>query len=113
MDMKKIRELENGKNAKTPCICLTADVIRGARERYMAEGFDDYLTKPIDGRALERMLLDYLPKEKIVITKEEPKEEETEDQSELFAALSEVGVSTKTGLYFCQNEEMYRSILSE
>ena len=111
--MKKIRELENGKNAKTPCICLTADVIRGARERYMAEGFDDYLTKPIDGRALERMLLDYLPKEKIVITKEEPKEEETKDQSELFAALSEVGVSTKTGLYFCQNEEMYRSILSE
>ena len=111
--MKKIRELPSGKNAKTPCICLTADVIRGARERYMAEGFDDYLTKPIDGRALERMLLDYLPKEKIVITKEEPKEEETKEQSELFAALSEVGVSTKTGLYFCQNEEMYRSILSE
>ena len=113
--MKKIRELPSGKNTKTPVICLTADVIRGARERYMAEGFDGYLTKPVDGRALERMLLDYLPEEKIEIEKEPEKEEKKEEpQGEvLFEALREAGVNPKTGLYFCQNEEMYRAILSE
>ena len=28
---------------------LTADAISGAKERYISEGFDDYLTKPVDG----------------------------------------------------------------
>ena len=61
-----IRELESGKNKDNPVICLTADAIRGARERYIAEGFTDYLTKPIDGRSLERALSTYLPKDKII-----------------------------------------------
>ena len=113
--MKKIRELPSGKNSKTPVICLTADVIRGARERYMAEGFDDYLTKPVDARALERMLLDYLPEEKIEIEKEPEKEEKKEEAmgEGFLAALQKAGVNTKTGLHFCQNEEMYKAILSE
>ncbi len=63
--MKRIRAVENGPNKNTPVICLTADVIRGARDRYLEQGFDDYLTKPIDGAELEDMLLTYLPKEKV------------------------------------------------
>ncbi|MCR5339415.1 MAG: response regulator, partial [Lachnospiraceae bacterium] len=56
----KIREICKA-NLETPVICLTADAISGARERYIAEGFTDYLTKPVDGDALERMMLRYLP----------------------------------------------------
>ncbi|MBO4337320.1 MAG: response regulator, partial [Lachnospiraceae bacterium] len=41
--MKQIRKLESGKNAGTPVICLTADVVRGARDRYLEMGFNDYL----------------------------------------------------------------------
>ncbi|MBO4609035.1 MAG: response regulator [Lachnospiraceae bacterium] len=63
--LKIIRDLDSGLNAKTPIICLTADAIRGAKERYMAEGFDDYLTKPVEGKALEKMLISYLPAEKV------------------------------------------------
>ena len=46
-------------------ICLTANAVSGAREQYLAEGFDDYLTKPIDPGKLETMMLEYLPPEKI------------------------------------------------
>ncbi len=55
-------------NLDTPAVCLTANAIAGAREEYISEGFDDYLTKPIDPEKLESMLREYLPKEKISIS---------------------------------------------
>ena len=54
--MNKIRENRNNPNATTPFICLTADAVSGARERYIAEGFNDYLTKPIDSKLLKEMI---------------------------------------------------------
>ena len=59
--MHRIKANERGVNAQTPFICLTADVISGARERYLEEGFIDYLTKPINPRILEETLIKYLP----------------------------------------------------
>ena len=63
--LKTMRAQETNKNAATPVICLTADAIRGARDRYISEGFNDYLTKPVEGEALEKMLIEYLPEEKV------------------------------------------------
>ena len=56
-------ELEDNPNRKTPVISLTANAIAGSREMYIAEGFTDYLTKPVDSVKLENMILKYLPKE--------------------------------------------------
>ncbi len=63
--MHRIKEDVNSLNLDTPFICLTADAVMGARERYIAEGFDDYLTKPLEGRVLEEMLIRYLPEDKV------------------------------------------------
>ncbi|MCR5356034.1 MAG: response regulator, partial [Lachnospiraceae bacterium] len=60
-----IRRQDGGPNVRTPVICMTADAIIGARERYLSEGFDDYLSKPINSQELEQTMLKYLPKDKI------------------------------------------------
>lgn len=64
--LKELRARKNCVNKSTPVICLTANAVAGAREMYLAEGFDDYITKPIVGQKLEEMLIAYLPEDKVV-----------------------------------------------
>ncbi len=64
--LKIIRNGESSLNRETPIICLTADAIIGAKEHYMAEGFTDYLAKPINSHELEKMMLKYLPEDKVI-----------------------------------------------
>ena len=69
--LKRIRAQEEGCNRETPVICLTADAVQGARERYLAEGFTDYISKPVDAVYLEEILMKHLPPEKIMRITEE------------------------------------------
>ena len=41
-------------------IALTANAISGMKEKYLNDGFDDYLSKPIDKLELRRVLEKYL-----------------------------------------------------
>lgn len=112
--MKQIRGLENERNGKTPIICLTADVIMGAKDRYIKQGFDDYLTKPLDGEMLEKMLIEYLPADKVKIERIENEEVKGASVSNeaLLSALEEAGVDTKAGLKLFGNDpDMYRVVL--
>ncbi|MBR5336670.1 MAG: response regulator [Lachnospiraceae bacterium] len=63
--LRAIRSDCSGLNTDTPVICLTADAVNGARDRYLSEGFTDYLTKPVDAALLEDIMIRYLPEEKI------------------------------------------------
>ena len=63
----RMRELPDNLNIDTPCISLTANAVSGAREEYITAGFRDYLSKPVDGEKLERMLIEYLPKDKVFL----------------------------------------------
>ena len=47
-------------NVNIPIIVLTADAIIGKKEEYLKEGFDDYLSKPIDNDELNRILKKYI-----------------------------------------------------
>ena len=122
--LKRIRALKSGKNADNPVICLTADAIRGAKERYLAEGFTDYLTKPVEGKLLEKMLIHYLPKDKTLLSSgvydEEDEmiftpenQEDDEESSDMMDRLSEAGFDTEQALVFTQEEEFYRIILTD
>ena len=50
-------------SGKTAVVMLTAGAMAGMRETYLREGFDDYLSKPIDVSELESVLEKHLPKE--------------------------------------------------
>ena len=51
----------DNKNNATPVVCLTANAISGAREKYVEAGFTDYLSKPMDPHRLEELIFSYLP----------------------------------------------------
>ncbi len=46
-----------------PIIALTANAIQGARKQYLEYGFDDYLTKPVRGQDLKRIMNRWIRKE--------------------------------------------------
>ena len=66
--MHLIKQQENGQNQKTPVICLTADAVAGAREHYLEEGFDSYITKPFKSSDFEAALAQFLPASKVKYT---------------------------------------------
>lgn len=55
--------LKQDPNYHIPTVILTANAISGMREKYMADGFDDYLPKPIDRKELDRILREFLESE--------------------------------------------------
>ncbi len=78
--MHRIRQ-KPGKYFQTvPIIALTANAIGGAREMFLAEGFQDFVAKPIELSVLERVLLRYIPAQKITKVSEEEAKQEREKQ---------------------------------
>ncbi|MDR1109721.1 MAG: response regulator [Deltaproteobacteria bacterium] len=59
-----IRNLPEG--GDLPIVALTANAISGVREMFLANGLNDFLSKPIDPLKLESMLFKWIPKEKHV-----------------------------------------------
>lgn len=101
-----------GVNRDTPVICLTADAVTGAKERYLSLGFTDYLTKPVDSYSLEQKLLSLLPQEKIQHVLEQPAAlpQETTD----FSALTVGGIQSELGLQLChKDKDLYLSVITE
>ncbi len=113
--MNKIKVQEGGMNNNTPVICLTADAVSGARNKYLDQGFTDYLSKPVESKTLEATLKKYLPEDKVVI------EQETEEQETAAKTKSplEEFYSHTTGLDYyeaiknCATEEILEKTLQQ
>jgi PAS domain S-box-containing protein len=57
---RKIREL-GGDKARIPIVALTADAMKGDRERLLAQGMDEYVSKPLERDKLRAILAAYGP----------------------------------------------------
>ena len=116
--LQRIRTQKNSPNLKTPAICLTANALLGARQQYLADGFADYLAKPIDGTELEQMVMRFLPEEKVeVIQKDNLQTKQSkpytvktdifENEIDLYADLRAAGFNPASGLRYCQNDDSF------
>ena len=82
--LEQMNAMPDSPNKDTPVIMLTANALTGMREEYLKLGFRDYLAKPIQGNRLEKLLIKYLPSEKVSMQKEEtaqPKNQQTAAKS--------------------------------
>ena len=55
-----LNEFKKIKGFDIPVIVLTANVLEGMKEKYIEEGFDDYLAKPINKEELKKILNKFL-----------------------------------------------------
>lgn len=97
----QIRQLPNG--TTTPIIALTANVLPGDKERYLASGMDGYIPKPINPEELHKVLVHWLKE-----SQAKPIIATIKSYDELNAG----GINTQQALHnLMQNHSLYRRLL--
>lgn len=125
-EMDGIETLEQliKKNLKkdSKIVALTANAIVGVKEMYLSKGFDDYLSKPIDTRNLEKLLLRFIPESKLKEMDapklvDNNKKESISDGTGIIQGNIDLEsnlnyINQTTGLkYSSESKEMYKSFL--
>lgn len=106
--LKNIRSIPDMPNKNTPVIALTANAMMGAKEKYGALGFADYLAKPVQSDKLELMLLEYLPPELICPVSEKTSAEKKPSPVHEEAPVLDAAQGIR---WCCGDEAFYRQIL--
>ena len=122
--MKRIRTDVSGLNGSIPVIALTANAMSSAKQMFLAEGFDGFVSKPIEIDELERVLKQVLPKSAISFVDADGVIEEISDEPEeapkpapvnekdFITELRKSGVDTEAGLKYCVGDkDFYKSLL--
>ncbi|MDR1165477.1 MAG: response regulator [Deltaproteobacteria bacterium] len=63
---RKLKSMEGGRFKSLPIVALTANMVSGVRETFLANGFSDFIGKPIDVSVLEKVLARWIPSDKLV-----------------------------------------------
>ncbi|MBO4496235.1 MAG: response regulator [Clostridiales bacterium] len=124
--MKRIRSDVSGKNGEIPIVALTANAMSSAKQMFLSEGFDGFVSKPIEIEELERVMRQVLPKS--MVSMEEIREEDTvpvdfesmrskPDIKVVNAAsikeyLKGYDIDTKIGMKYCMDDfQFYKDLL--
>lgn len=106
--LHKIKMQKENKCKDTPVIVLTANAISGAKEMYLKEGFNDYLSKPIKPNDLENIIRKYLSPDLI-------KEYNSDDtnQSDKSSKLIDIpGINMYEALKYNPDKECFYNMLN-
>ena len=125
-----IKRLKENPNFKIPVIALTADAVAGAKEKYVSEGFVDYIAKPFNKEQIKQKL-DIVFNKSDMLTKSEKEENQVNnsiaDQKEEVEIITdetsnklidenyllENGVNYKKGIELLGDLETYNDMLSD
>ena len=89
---------ENSYYEKVPIIALTANAVAGTREMFLENGFNYFMSKPIDTIIMNSILEKWIPKEK---QKGSVLESIITNQIEREDIIEIEGVDTERGIYLC------------
>ena len=125
--LKRLRRIYTDAGKELTAIAFTANAVSGAREMFLREGFDEFVSKPIEVLELERVLRKVLPKSSIEFVDENygknEKIEETEEQvakedgkhskeEDKMSQLERAGIHTHAGIQYCRGDkEFYAELL--
>lgn len=102
------------KSGRTKVIMMTANVLSGAKDKYIQSGFTDYLPKPVSPETLYKTLKQYLPADYI---KDRPVQQKTSaDNASLPIAeqLKDIeGLDVEKGIKNCGGEDIYKSTIQD
>ncbi len=122
--LKLLRKMHKDSERVFTVIAFTANAVSGAREMFRQEGFDEFVSKPIENLELERVLKKVLPKSSIafvdenslkkaagadekVVGKEETAGEQISGEfswNEQLDCLETAGFDTQSALRYCQGD---------
>lgn len=127
--LKQLRKIDKVRGKVLTVIAFTANAVSGAREMFLREGFDEFISKPIEPLELERVLRKVLPKSSIVYVDEnevpgkgdvaaqgstpavpalpaqEPEAQTPEEEK--IRRLSHIGIQTQSGIRYCRNDKVF------
>lgn len=122
--LKRLRQIYKDTEKPPAVIAFTANAVSGAREMFLREGFDEFVSKPIESLELERVLRETLPKSSIqYLDDEHIKNENRENKipeepllerhlEDRMTRLEGAGVLTWSGLQYCRRDmEFYEELL--
>ena len=130
--MKKIRADVKGLNHDIPIVALTANAMSSAKQMFISEGFDGFVSKPIEIEELERTMKRVIPADLISFVSEEEMDADTinalneksendsvdasaeieESSDSIKDKLGRLGINIDTGLMYCGGDtDLYDELI--
>lgn len=139
--LKEIRKLNRKSSRECIIIAFTANAVSGARDMFLQEGFDEFISKPVELMELERVLKKSLPKSSYkyvdknkkadIIAETVEKRTEQEDSepgnsvkdelvqdnsvqdNSMMVQLEKAGINTNSGMSYCnRDKDFYIELLT-
>ena len=117
--MKRIRNDQARNKQIVPIIAFTANAVSSAREMFRREGFDGFVSKPVDRVELERVMRHVLPASLVRtdgsgapdISQKDLAPAQKPATVSLIDKLASLGVDTEKGLYYSQQDQSFYETL--
>jgi len=133
--LKQLHKIYADSGRVPTIIAFTANAVSGAREMFLREGFDEFVSKPIEYLEMERVLRKVLPKSSIAFVDEnyvkknklqkterhkvgedpfgeKPVQKEDSRESDGLNRLKNVGININAGIQYCKDDmEFYEDVL--